>query len=230
MRSDNSQVVNKPEKAQIIKAVDASLLRNEADIIEKAQLRAKKIEEDAIIRANAILAEAEENSAVIIQEARVAGEKQAASIASEIEAQAGRQACERMIDIFSRLQEELDKLDLHVISLVDLALKKIIGDMDDVQRIEKVISRGLMDLKEQNSIVLSVHAAQFEATQLAVSRFHHQLKNGRKPITRVEVDEKLRSGECLISSTNSVLDISIETQIEQVIRGLQDSRHGVSVT
>lgn len=228
MSSNNSQFLQKPEKAQIIKAVDVSLLKNESDILEKAQLRAKKIEEDAVIKAKKILSDAEEQSALIIQEAKAAGEEHAARIDQEATAQANKQAGDKMIEVFSKLHEELDRLDLHVISLVDLALKKIIGELDEVEKIERVISRGLLDLREQNSIIISVHAAQFEAAQKAVARFHSQLKNGQKPIGRVEVDEKLHPGECLISSSNSVLDISIETQIDQIIRGLQDSRHGVS--
>ncbi len=215
-------------EARIIRAVDVALHQEASDILERSRLRAEKIESEALSKAQSIIDTAHITSKKIIENAEADGEKIKQNIENEVRIQANAHAAESISIALSQLQEEFNKIDRQVVSLVEIALRKIIGDIDQVSQIEKIVSQGLAELKEVYSITLQVHPSSLEAAEKAKARIQARYKDGKGPMKEVETAPNILPGECMLVSSGGVLNISIETQIEKVVDFLLHAKHGVS--
>ena len=218
----------KKENARIIKAVDAASMEKAHDVLERSRLRAQSIEEEARQEARAILAQAREEAGNILKQANTNADEMTEAIRQEEHGRAASKAAVDIAGALSRLQGELDKVDEHILGLVRGALTKIMGEMDDADLIEKLVREGIRDLKDQYGLKLLVHSSQYNPAELAVSRFHSFIGHEKGPIQRVEVDSKLRPGDCHIVSSGGLLDISVESQIDKLLDGLRNAGLGAN--
>lgn len=207
-------------KTRIIKAVDVPIHIDAGNVLQRARILSEELENQAQEKARGILENAEKEAQLIIDNARAEGAEQAALIIQEQRTTAEKEAAEYILDLTSDLQNQLKHLDNHLIALVETALQKIIGDIGETDKIEKAVSQGLQELKDQYGLILLVHASQFDAAQVAISRFHSFVGHDKGPIHRVEIDADLSPGDCFIRSSGGLLDISFKTQIENIIEGL----------
>ncbi len=208
-------------QARIVKAVDVSLMRDAGDIIEKARIQAGNIAKQAGEEADRIIEAAQQEASLIIDRSVNEGRELVHNIDREERIKAEKKSTDYLLNLTSDLQNQLTNIDGHLIDLVGNAIKKIIGEINETDLIERAVTQGLQELKDQYRLILLVHSSQFDAAQVAVSRFHSFVGHEEGPIHRVEVDADLRPGECFLLSSGGLLDISIATQVANILEVLR---------
>ncbi len=212
---------NIPGKSRIIKAVDVPLVLEASDILKRAKILAAGIEAQARSEANTIIQNAQSEASQIIENTKAECNEHVNEIIRAEQSKAEDAASQQIIAITADLQNQLANLDNHLIDLVGKAIEKIIGSIDETDLIERAVTQGLRELKDQHGLTLLVHSSQFDAAQVAISRFHSFVGHEKGPIHRVEIDSDLKPGECFILGAGGLLDISLKTQIENITEGLR---------
>ncbi|MGH1350149.1 MAG: hypothetical protein ACRBBN_04985 [Methyloligellaceae bacterium] len=213
------------DKAIVIKAVDVPAFMQSVDIIEKAKLRADSIEKNAIQKAQQILTSARNSAEEIEEKAKEETRQLCQNIEKEERKRINTELAEEVIRTTENLQKQLNQLDLHLITLVKKSLEIIIGETNDIERIEQVIKQGLLHLKEQLGLTLLVSAEEFSHARKAISQLPALVPDHPGPIQKIEIDTELKAGEYYLVSSGGLLNISIPTQIDQITQSLKIMRN-----
>ena len=180
-------------------------------------LRAAELEN--VLDAQAILDAARAEAKNIVDTAQAEFDRQSAA-GYEDGMTAGRMdIAERMIDSVAKTVNYVSSLEKSVVDLVMKALRKILGDMPDRDRVAQVVKSALAVARTQRTVTVRVHPedADHVKSQLAVIT---------KPYPGVQFlevtpDVRLTRGACILESEVGVVDASLEVQLQAIENSLK---------
>lgn len=176
----------------------------------QACLAAQDIIEQARSEARRILADAETKSLERQQEGYEEG-----LLAGRME------MAEKMVDSVGRAVEYVSGLEQTVVDIVLKALRKILGEMDDKERVVQVIRSALAVARNQRNILVRVCPAEADPIRSRVQ----EITRPYPGIQFLEVvgDARLSPGACLLESEVGVIDASIDVQLKAIENSLSRS-------
>ncbi len=133
---------------------------------------------------------------------------------------------EKMVDSVASSVDYFSELEGQIVDLVVKALKKIIGEMGDRERIVSIVKHALAVARNQSKVTVRACPADVEAIQ-------EQLDEIMRPYPAVSFidvvsDSRLSPGGCILETDVGVVDASIDVQLQAIEKSLAKSLSGES--
>jgi type III secretion protein L len=165
----------------------------------------------------------------IIEKARVEAERiiQAAGQAFKDEEEKGYRAgleegkvtcSQQILDTVTSTVDYLGSLEEKVTDVVMKALRKIIGELDDRDLIQRVVRSALSVVRNQKQVTLRVSPEEVETVKDSLNSIIADFP----AISFIDVmgDGRLKQGGCILETEIGVVDASIDVQIEAIRKSL----------
>jgi len=182
----NSELPTVASGTKLIKSADCEKLFEATAIIQAAQNEAKKI----VDKAEAVYKERYEQG-----------------YTDGIEAGKMEHA-EKMMDTVIASVDFISKIESTVVSVVNQAIRKIIGDLNDNERIVRIVSAALNNVRGQQKVTVRVSTQD----EPAVSKALEAMTAGS--YLTVIADIHLSPNQCILESELGVVDASLDTQLK----------------
>ncbi len=186
--------------------------------IEPGRKVIKAAELETVLDAQAILDAARAEAQRIVDGAQAEFERQSKA-GYEDGMTAGRmEIAERMIDSVAKTVNYVSSLERSVVDLVMKAMRKILGEMPDRERVVQVVRSALAVARTQRNVTVRVNPEEAEHVR-------EQLAQITKPypgvhFLEVAADVRLAKGSCLLESEVGVVDASLDVQLKAIENSL----------
>lgn len=178
---------------RVISSAEAGPLLEAGDVLAAALERAREIEEDAK-RA--------------YEEQKVKGYED------------GQETCraeyaEKVLEVALQSVEYIEGLEQTIVKVVTEAVGRVIGELDDDERIVRIVRTALSAVRSQKRVVARIAPADEKAvTEALASMIAHG--PGATGFLDVIADPRLTPGSCILESELGVVDASLETQLRSL--------------
>lgn len=180
----------------VLKAVDYAASLTAEDVIAKANLEAARIQAES---AEIYLQQKERGYREGLEQGK-------AEMAEQVVATLGQSTV-----YFSKMEETL-------VGVVLKAVRRIVGEFDDGDRVARIVRQALELLRNQNSVRLKVSPAQTEQLQARVDGLLATFP--RIQFLEVNSDARLPLDGCILETEFGVIDASVETQLRAIEKAL----------
>lgn len=183
--------------AVILRAADAQVWTDAQGLLERARADADRIRAEAL---SAFEAE------------KVKGFEEGL-------AQAHLEQAERMIDNASRMVDFFASVEQRMVGLVMDAVRRIIADYDDAERVMAVVRSGLNVLRNQKQLTLRLSPEHAESVRGRASELLQQFPG----VGMVDIvsDSRLKGDAAILESDIGVVEASIEMQLQALEQGFK---------
>jgi type III secretion protein L len=178
---------------RILKAADYKEFLKARDIVQTARQKAAEIEKQAEEKYEERLKEGYEDG---IEQGKM-------------------EHAEKMMETVLASIEFVENIERTVASVVTQSVKKIIGDLDDDERIVRVVHTALNTVRGQQKVTVRVAVAD----EPAVSKALEAMMNGN--YVTVAADSRMERGRCILESDLGVVDASLQTQLAALEHSIQ---------
>ncbi len=187
-------------------------------------IRAEELE--SVLDAHALLETARAEAKRIVDAAQAEFDRRSAA-GYEDGMTAGRmEIAERMIDSVAKTVNYVSSLERSVVDIVMKALRKILGDMPDRERVVQVVRNALSVARNQRNVTVRVHPQEAELVQARLAEITQPYPGVR--FLEVASDARLAPGACVLESEVGVVDASLEVQLKAIENSLSRTlvQHG----
>jgi type III secretion protein L len=184
-------------EGNILKAADYDLIESSRQVLDDARRQAQEI------------IDAAEHE---LQARREQGYREGAD-------QARMELAEQMIDTVTRAVDYFTTVEEDVTGVVVSAVRKIIGELDDVELMRRVVRNALQVARAEKKITLRVCPEQEGPIRERVGA----ILEGFSGVGFLEVvaDHRLSKGGCILETELGVVDASVETQLQALEKALR---------
>lgn len=187
----NANAVAPAPGQRVLKAADAALLREAQDLLAAASQRAEELERAA---REAYDRRVEEGYRDGLEQGRL-------------------EHAEKLLETVMSSVEFIEGVEGTVVRVVTEAVRKVIGDLGDDERIVRIVRTALVTVRNQQRVVIRVAPADERAVSQALAAML-QAAPGSTSFLDVVADPRLDRGACLLESELGVVDASLETQLK----------------
>lgn len=134
----------------------------------------------------------------------------------------GQEACrseyaQKVLEVALQSVDFIESLEQTVVKVVTEAIERVIGEMDNDERIVRIVRTALSAVRNQKRVVVRVAPADekavVEGLAAMISREH-----GTSGFLDVIADVRLPVGSCILESELGVVDASLDTQLRALER------------
>jgi type III secretion protein L len=117
-----------------------------------------------------------------------------------------------MVEIVSQTVEYFGKVETQMVELVLDAVRKVVSDFDDRQRVTTVVKNCLDLVRSQKHLSLSVHPSQVDYLRSQIG----ELQKLYPSISHIDVhpDARLAMDACVVESDIGIVEASLEGQVD----------------
>lgn len=170
-------------------------------------------------QAHDMLQAAREQAARIVADAREAYDRECRRGYAEGEEEARLGQAEKMIESVGRTVDYLARVEHEIIDLVMAAVRKIVDDFDDREKVLMVVRNALAIMRNQKQITLRLNPADLDGVRDRVNA----LLAAFPAIGYIDMvaDGRLERGACIVESEIGMIEASLEGQIEAMRSAFQ---------
>ncbi|MBO4317758.1 MAG: HrpE/YscL family type III secretion apparatus protein [Mailhella sp.] len=174
--------------------------------IIKAEEYARAIEANALLaeakaKAEGIIQAAEENYAVRHEEGYRDGVEEGKLEHSE-----------KMLETILSSVEFIENIEHTLVDVVNTAVRKIIGELDEQDRIVRLVRSALNTVRGQQKVTVRVSPSDEPAVSHALAAM--TASSSAESFLTVLADSRLAKDSCILESELGVVDASLETQLK----------------
>ena len=186
--------------------------------IDPAKRIIKASEYAAYLNAQEIIVLAQEKAAQIDEDAKLAYEEEKKRGFDEGMEEGNEKVSQLMIDSMAKSVENFESFENSVIQVVEDALRKIVGDMDDKELVSRVVRNALAMVRDQKKVTLIVNPKELDTVRGQLNDLLAQYPSIN--VIDVVSDARVSMGGCKLETEMGVVDASIETQLEAIKKSL----------
>jgi len=228
------RLINNPlfidPSARVMKSQDLALFLEANEALGTAQRHAEKILLDAQKNADEISQKANAEAERIVSEAKTQADQilQQAQEIYESRKQEGyddgilegrMEQSEKMLETALQAVEYIENIEKTIVNVVYEAVRKVIGEIDDKERIVRVVRVGLQSVRSQQKVLIHVSPDDVPAISEALEVMLSSAP-GAVSLMDVKGDPRMKRGDCIIESELGVVDAGLETQLKAIERAL----------
>lgn len=217
-----SQEHNLISTCRIIKKTDAQEALRAFGVLDEAKMNAESITAEAQKKANTLIENANKTAKNIIDQAIQEANTQKNDIIEHEKVQAQKNAAKEVLALISTVQANVKNCDKHILNLVHQSIEKILGHFDKSELLAQVIQQGIKELCGQYNLKLRIHPIDEECARSALDGL--KISQGTNPIGHLEVTTSIEPGRCYLVGDGGLLDISLASQVDHIIDGLEFAR------
>ncbi|MPM23309.1 Yop proteins translocation protein L [bioreactor metagenome] len=162
--------------------------------------------------AQALLASARQQADAIVARAEAELEAERQRGYEEGLAEARMEQAEKMIDTVSRTIDYFARVEEDMVGLVMAAVRKIIDDFDEADRVHIVVKNALSVVRNQKQMTLRLHPQQVDVVRARVN----DLLAAYPGVGYLDIvgDGRLTKESCILESEIGLVEASIDSQIK----------------
>ena len=126
---------------------------------------------------------------------------------------------EKMMETILSSVEFIEGIESTLVNVVNQSIRKIIGEMDDKERIVAIVRNALNVVRGQQKVTVRVSPADEEAVLKAMAAMTSS-SSGSSFLT-VIADARLEKDSCILESELGVVDASLSTQLKALENAFQ---------
>ncbi|MBR3880802.1 MAG: HrpE/YscL family type III secretion apparatus protein, partial [Mailhella sp.] len=126
---------------------------------------------------------------------------------------------EKMMETILSSVEFIEGIEKTLVSVVNQSIRKIIGDLDDKERIVRIVRNSLNVVRGQQKVTVRVSPADEPAVLEALAAMTSRA-SGSSFLT-VMADARLERNSCILESELGVVDASLQTQLKALENAFQ---------
>ena len=119
---------------------------------------------------------------------------------------------EKMMETAMQAVEYIENIEETLVKVVTSAVRKIIGELDERERIVRVVRTALVSVRSQQKVLIRVCPAD-EPAMIASAP-------GGVSFLDVSADPRMKPGDCILESELGVVDAGLETQLRALENAL----------
>ncbi|WP_418765019.1 HrpE/YscL family type III secretion apparatus protein [Mailhella sp.] len=186
---------------------------NEGSVRPAAGTKIIKAEEYGLfLKADALLDAAEKKAAETQKKAEEAYERKREEGYRDGLEEGKLEHAEKMMETILSSVEFIEGIEDTLVSVVNQAIRKIIGDMDDKERIVRIVRNALNSVRGQQNVTVRVAPADEEIVAQALSAM--TAGSSGSAFLTIVADARLPRNSCILESELGVVDASLETQLK----------------
>ena len=196
-----------------------SLFRLTGDTVTpSAGTRVLKASEAAVLlEANAVLDAARERVADMERKAGEAYERRREEGYRDGVEEGRLEHAEKVMETVLSSVEYIEGIEA---TLVNVAVRKVIGEIDENERIVRIVRNALVTVRNQQHVTIRVAPADEKAVREGLASMLASVPGGASFLDVVP-DARLERGACLLESELGVVDASLETQLKALENALR---------
>ena len=179
--------------------------------IVKAKEYGLYLEADALLAAAREKAAAMEQQAAPVIDAGAYARKKEEGYHDGIE-EGKMEHAEKMMETILSSVEFIESIEDTLVSVVNQAIRKIIGEMDSKDRIVHIVRNALNNVRGQQKVTVRVAPADEEAVSQALAAM--TAGSSGSGFLTIVADARLSRDSCILESELGVVDASLETQLK----------------
>lgn len=185
--------------------------RNEVEPDSRSKI-IRKQDYWAYKEAKEIIADALATRTKIIEEAKIAFEEEKKRGYREGHEEAKLEQSSNMLEIIGKTVDYFARVEAQMVDLVMDAVRRIINDYDNRERIIQVVKQSLAMVRSQKNISIRIHTENFDMMNSTVA----ELKELYKNIEQIEIisDHQMAIDACIIESDIGKVEASMSGQID----------------
>ncbi|MBQ7607719.1 MAG: HrpE/YscL family type III secretion apparatus protein [Desulfovibrionaceae bacterium] len=125
------------------------------------------------------------------------------------------QQAEKMLETGLQAVEYLEGLERKIVEVVTIALRKILGELDDKERIVRIVRNALDQVRGRQHVLIRVCPEEEGFVREALSPMLSRVSSAQS-LLDVVADTRLNRGACLLESDMGVIDASLEVQLKAI--------------
>jgi len=172
-----------------------------------------------LVEARDLLAAAHERADAIRVEAEAAYEERKREGYEDGLMEGRMEQAEKMMETAMQAVEYLEHIEESLVGVVMSALRKIIGELDDRERIVRVVRSALVSVRSQQRVLIRVCPSDEPAVREALAAMISSAPGGVSFLD-VSADPRMKPGDCILESELGVVDAGLETQIRAIENAL----------
>ncbi len=172
-----------------------------------------------LIEARNLLAAARERAAAIRAEAEEAYEARKREGYEDGVMEGRMEQAEKMMETAMQAVEYIENIEETLVKVVGSAVRKIIGELDDRERIVRVVRAALVSVRSQQKVLIRVCPADEAAVREALAAMIASAPGGVSFLD-VSADPRMKRGDCILESELGVVDAGLETQLKAIENAL----------
>jgi type III secretion protein L len=172
----------------------------------------------ALLSAQDLLARAREEAAAIRAEAQAEYAREKERGYRDGLEQGKAEMAERVVATLSQSNLYFAKLESAIIDVVVKSTRRVIGELSDRERVERIVVKALELLRTQNNVRIKVAPAQAEALKARVESLLAAFP--RIQVLDVQADPRLPEDGCVLETELGVIDATVETQLRAIQKAL----------
>lgn len=194
--------------------MDAMFRLTEGSVRPAAGTKILKAEEyGLLLEADALLAAARKQAGDMEKKAQEAYEQKREEGYRDGMEEGKLEHAEKMMETILSSVEFIEGIEDTLVSVVNQAIRKIIGDMDDKERIVHIVRTALNTVRGQQKVTVRVAPADEAAVSEALAAMTAGSSTGSAFLT-IMADARLPRDSCILESELGVVDASLETQLK----------------
>ena len=126
---------------------------------------------------------------------------------------------EKMMETAMQAVEYIENIEETLVKVVTSAVRKIIGELDERERIVRVVRTALVSVPSQQKVLIRVCPADEPAVREALAAMIASAPGGVSFLD-VSADPRMKPGDCILESELGVVDAGLETQLRALENAL----------
>ncbi len=186
------QIKPSPE-TRIVRAGEYATLLSAVEILDYARAEAERIKKDA----QTVYAEQKKKG---YEDGITEGQLQQA---------------EKMLETGLQAVEYLQGLERKIVEVVTIALRKIVGEMDEKELIVRIVRNALDQVRGRQRVLIRVSPEDEPYVREALAPMLTRV-SAAQAMLDVVPDQRLTAGACMLESEMGVMDASLEVQLKAI--------------
>ena len=172
-----------------------------------------------LVEANDVLAAARERAAAMAAEAEKAYEERRQAGYEDGLMEGRMEQAEKMMETAIQAVEYIENIEETLVKVVTSAVRKIIGELDERERIVRVVRTALVSVRSQQKVLIRVCPADEPAVREALAAMIASAPGGVSFLD-VSADPRMKPGDWILDSELGVVDAGLETQLRALENAL----------
>lgn len=173
----------------------------------------KASEASLLLEAQALLDAARERAAEMDREAQAAYERRREEGYRDGREEGRLEHAEKVLETVLSSVEYIEGIESTLVRVVSEAIRKVIGEVDENERIVRIVRNALTTVRNQQRVLIRVAPADEKPVREALAAMLTAVP-GSTSFVDVVGDARLERGACLLESELGVVDASLETQLK----------------
>lgn len=173
----------------------------------------KASEASLLLEAGALLDAARERAAEMEREAQAAYKRRREEGYRDGQEEGRLEHAEKVLETVLSSVEYIEGIESTLVRVVTEAIRKVIGEVDENERIVRIVRNALTTVRNQQRVLIRVAPGDEKAVREALAAMLAAVP-GSTSFVDVVADARLERGACLLESELGVVDASLETQLK----------------